>query len=108
MPNWIIKSSISDSWWSNSLGWMDRNSATEYTDEEKSTIVLPVGGRWLELKPAEKPVCSTCGSDDVRTDAYAVWDVKMQEWVLETAFEKPAVCEKCGGECSLEWVAIDG
>jgi hypothetical protein len=51
----------------------------------------------------EYPVCSFCGSDNVRADAYAQWNRDRQEWELTTTFDKGAVCEPCGGETSLEW-----
>lgn len=57
------------------------------------------------VKPEPKtwPICATCGSDDVRADAYAAWSMGAQEWELTATFDKGAVCEKCGEECSLEW-----
>lgn len=101
MSNWIIKG-WTGSYWSVESGWVeDQTKATVYSDRDHD---LTGGCSWVELKPKEKPVCSTCGSDDIKTDAYAVWDIGRQEWVLDQAFEKPATCEKCGGECSLEWV----
>ena len=52
-------------------------------------------------------VCSTCGSDDVRLDAYAVWDVDEQQWVLSHTFGQ-AFCEACDGETSLVTVPYKG
>ena len=54
----------------------------------------------------EKPVCAECGSDDVRADAYAEWNVDTQQWEVSATFDKGAVCETCGGECSLKWVTL--
>jgi hypothetical protein len=54
-----------------------------------------------------KPVCCTCGSDDVRADAYALWDPVSQEWGLSATFDKGGVCEKCGGETRLEDKALE-
>lgn len=54
----------------------------------------------------EKPVCSHCGSDDVRADGYAAWNVETQEWELVATFDKGSVCEACEGECSLDWVEV--
>ena len=45
-------------------------------------------------------ICSTCGSDDVRRDADAAWNVDRQEWELCTVYDN-ASCEKCGGETRL-------
>jgi hypothetical protein len=110
MPKWII-TSPSGYRWHNVHGWIDPEkaavAASTYTEAEKQCAAMPAGGCWMELKPMEKPVCSECGSDDIKTDAYAIWDAEKQDWVLDTAFEKPSVCEKCGGECSLEWVEVE-
>lgn len=54
----------------------------------------------------EKPVCATCGGDDVKADAYAAWDQKAQRWEVVDTFDKGASCEDCGGECRLEWVEV--
>lgn len=48
------------------------------------------------------PCCSECGSTEVRSDAYAEWDIVSQQWVLLTEFDNTD-CEKCGGECSISW-----
>jgi len=50
--------------------------------------------------PKVKMVCTECGSDDVRCDAYAIWSVPNQQWELLTTFDNTD-CENCGGECSL-------
>mgnify|MGYP001608983041 CR=1 FL=1 len=50
------------------------------------------------------PTCEHCGSKDVRVDAYAVWDAGTQTWeVAGDVFDKGAVCEDCGGECTIKW-----
>lgn len=51
-------------------------------------------------QPKVKPVCTRCGSDDVRRDAYAIWSIPNQEWELLATFDNTD-CEQCGGECSL-------
>lgn len=55
----------------------------------------------MENEPKVKMVCTTCGSDDVRRDAYAIWSVPEQKWELLTTFDNTD-CENCGGECSLK------
>lgn len=53
-----------------------------------------------------KIVCNRCGSDDVRRDAWAEWDVASQAWVLGTVFDA-GYCEgECEGEASLKEVEI--
>jgi ribosomal protein L37AE/L43A len=57
-----------------------------------------------------KYVCSRCGSDDVVRDAYAVWSIDEQDWVLDGAVFDAAVCnsDKCeGNECSLKEVDVE-
>ena len=49
------------------------------------------------------PVCATCGSDDVKADAYVVWNTPAQTWEVASVFDKGAVCEACGGETRLKW-----
>lgn len=51
-------------------------------------------------------ICSTCGSDDVRRDAYAAWSVEKQEWELSSVFDQ-GICEACGGEARLEEEEIE-
>ena len=51
---------------------------------------------------AKYPVCESCGSSDVKCDAWAVWDARAQEWEVGETFDM-AHCETCGNECSLAW-----
>jgi hypothetical protein len=37
-------------------------------------------------------------------DAYAAWNKDEQRWELSSLFDA-VICEKCGGETRLEWVA---
>lgn len=57
----------------------------------------------VQVEPKTKPVCAKCGSDDVRADAYAAWNMDSQEWELTATFDDGSVCEVCGEECDLEW-----
>ena len=54
-----------------------------------------------------KMVCSTCGSDDVRADAYASWNVDTQEWELSSTFDKGSYCLTCSGECRIDEKIIE-
>ena len=56
-------------------------------------------------EPKIKIICSHCGSDDVRRDAYAAWDVGSQEWELAAVFDQ-GYCEDCGGEATLDEVEL--
>ena len=59
------------------------------------------------MSAMQKPVCSTCGSDDVKADAYTVWNIDLQQWDVVSTFDKGATCENCGGECRLKWVSVE-
>lgn len=56
----------------------------------------------------EKPVCANCGSDDVKADAYADWNIETQRWEVANIFDKGSYCCTCDGECRLEWVEVEG
>ncbi|MDX5370355.1 MAG: hypothetical protein LPL29_13365 [Alphaproteobacteria bacterium] len=53
------------------------------------------------VPPKKKYFCGTCGSEDVRKDAFAEWDFDKQEWVLHSFYDY-AYCEDCEGETTLE------
>ncbi len=57
-------------------------------------------------RPKLKMVCSRCGSENVRADAYAEWDVDNQKWELTTTFDKGSVCEDCEETDCIEEVEI--
>lgn len=59
-----------------------------------------------ENRTQAKPVCSECGSADILRDAYAQWDMKAQDWVVQQVFDKGTVCENCEGETSMDWLAF--
>lgn len=44
-----------------------------------------------------KPVCKSCGSDDIVRDACASWDADAQDWSLIGVFE-PITCQGCERE----------
>lgn len=51
-----------------------------------------------------KPRCKTCGSDDVRIDAWAEWNMELQQWELSQTFDA-AFCNNCEDHKShLEWI----
>jgi hypothetical protein len=60
--------------------------------------------RWA-MSTSIQIVCSTCGSQNVRRDAYAEWDTASQRWQLAAVFDQ-GYCEECGGESSLKEVLI--
>ncbi len=52
------------------------------------------------------PVCNSCGSVDVKADAFATWDSERQEWQVSDTFDKGAWCEDCETTVSIEWCDI--
>jgi hypothetical protein len=52
----------------------------------------------------ENPVCKYCKGSEVLMDAYAAWNKDEQRWELSSLFDA-VICETCGGETRLEWVA---
>jgi hypothetical protein len=53
-----------------------------------------------------KCICATCGSENVRRDAWAAWDVESQSWQLASVFDA-AFCENCDGEVVTQMVEIE-
>jgi len=58
-------------------------------------------GELDRAKAADVQVCcKTCGSQNVKRDAWASWDPDIQDWVLEQVFDA-GHCDDCDGETSL-------
>lgn len=55
---WIIKADRTcdpldkELYWSNRLGWVDKESATIFTKEERSAVRLPIAGTWEQISTA--------------------------------------------------------
>ena len=47
-----------------------------------------------------KKVCKYCGSEDVKKDAWAVWNEKKDRWELYDYFDND-YCEECGEETTI-------
>jgi hypothetical protein len=54
----------------------------------------------------KKYICKTCKGDNVRLDAFAVWDTENQCWELGSIFEQ-AHCDDCERETTLEEVKAE-
>lgn len=50
-------------------------------------------------------VCGCCGSNNVRRDAWAEWDIDTQSWVLGAVFDDGA-CENCEDTAKLDNVEL--
>lgn len=47
--------------------------------------------------------CAECGSEDILADAYARWNVELQDWELSAVFtDKGCFCNNCEEECDIE------
>ena len=49
------------------------------------------------------PACSKCGSSDVRTEAFAQWNGKTQDWRVAELLDGNTVCSACGQDCDIKW-----
>ena len=48
-------------------------------------------------------VCSICGSENVKCDAWVAWSVTAQSWEVADVFDD-SWCDDCDGEASLKAV----
>ena len=42
-----------------------------------------------------RKVCSECGSEDIRVNAWVMWDFEKQEYVIDDFWSNEAWCEDC-------------
>lgn len=49
----IICEENNDLMWSNEDGWVNTPTFTLFTEEEKNTLRLPIGGRWVGMARQE-------------------------------------------------------
>lgn len=50
----------------------------------------------------QRPVCGTCGGDDIARDAWACWDSSLQCWTLGAVFDD-VTCQTCERSTQIEW-----
>lgn len=87
----------------NRLGYLATAEKHDGKTYYQPPIYTITGDRRRWDHSGQKPIkitCSTCGSDDVRRDAWAEWDIDLQKWVLGTVFDA-GHCESCEGESRL-------
>ena len=53
-----------------------------------------MGRKRIKLK------CCVCGSEDIRRNCDAEWDIHRQRWEICAMFDTFS-CEACGGECDI-------
>jgi hypothetical protein len=57
-------------------------------------------------KSRVRMVCGTCGSEDVRIDAWAGWNEETQAWELAETFDY-SFCNACEDECRIKEIFQD-
>jgi hypothetical protein len=53
------------------------------------------------------PICSSCQSDDIVSNALVQWSNEMQEWQIADTFGQPAYCNGCRNACTITWLPVD-
>ena len=53
-----------------------------------------------------KYVCTECGCDEIKCDAWATWDEYKQRWILDDTFDM-TYCPDCDGTCTTREVEIN-
>lgn len=53
-----------------------------------------------------KKVCKYCGSENVRADAWAEWNIDKQDWVLAEIYDNE-YCNDCEGDSHIIDVEIE-
>lgn len=82
---------------SRELGWLiESGFSTVGITEEKEFTGTKV-----------KKVCARCGSEDVKFDAFAVWNFEEQRLEVCMVSDKGDVCEDCDGECRIIDVEVE-
>jgi len=51
-------------------------------------------------------ICKECLSEDIRWDAWAIWNEDSQQMELEQSFDYTYCCN-CEGDCSVKEVEIE-
>lgn len=96
---WFIENANDEATWRTDVFFRLRERVRESPASE------PAIGSHQTQRAKVKPVCSKCGSDNVRGDAYAVWDVDTQSWDVSNVCDKGHACEDCGdSNVKLKWV----
>jgi len=56
-----------------------------------------------DLRKKVLPMCSNCGSSNVRTEAFAEWNTVTQDWRVRELLDGNQVCADCGQGCEIKW-----
>lgn len=55
------------------------------------------------LQKQASPFCSKCGSGDIRTEAFAKWSGRDQDWEIAELLDGNTCCNECGQDCEIKW-----
>lgn len=81
------------------------NACLKLINTPNERIMTYFNFKILSDDPNLYPVCSHCGSEDVKRDAFAIWNRTTQEWEIENTFDDEW-CSCCGGETSMKWIEV--
>lgn len=56
-----------------------------------------------DLRMRAKPACSKCGSSQVMTEAFALWNERLQRWDVSELLDGNTVCNSCGQATEIKW-----
>ena len=59
-----------------------------------------------EINKRVTPSCSRCGSSDIRVEAFAEWNERVQGWRVKELLDGNQVCNGCGQDCDIRWRVI--
>ncbi len=71
---------------------------------------LPEGAPARKPQAAAKrvtPICTSCQSDDIVSQAVVQWSNEAQEWQIADTFGQPAYCNNCRNACSITWMPVN-
>ena len=63
-------------------------------------------GKIMNKNRLQKPICSHCKSDEIVANACATWDMKKQQWIIETIYDNGHSCMMCDADALIEWVTV--
>ena len=89
MVEWIIESSSEKDdetgeslYWSNELGWVDKESATRFSTGDIGNVYKPIGGLWVDVK---RDNIVRQWEKELRDDMWTFWLYGPPMWFLGLA-----------------------
>ena len=56
-----------------------------------------------DLNKKAVPLCNHCGSQDVISEAFIQWNVRLQKWMILEQVDGNSCCNNCGKDCEIKW-----